>query len=424
MTLELEYDLRSPQFINNPYATYRLMRDQAPVWRSPHTAHIYITQFDDIKQVLMDTSHSSDRIDERLARVPDSIDVASLREMLVDRLVMTDGVRHRELRRKVGSAFTAVKVRSYGRDTSALIDRVFAKFTDRKEIDVINDIALPIPSAVVLSALGFRPQDHTTLRANADDFYRWLAHSPESISERTIKAINSVTSMSEYLHDEVIGAADVPANSYLDQVRAEMDEGSMTPVEVVANLIGLLNAAHETTTSLIANGTIALIENPDQLQRLIEQPDLIPLSVEEMLRFESPAQIISRVVTEDFELRGVQISKGELLALVLGSANRDERKFTNPDSFDVTRDEGQNLAFGHGSHFCTGGGLARLEAIMVFRHLVPLLPKAIIESAPITWRPTPAFRGPEELQIRLDQVAITIAEFGGNWWQSVNTHHD
>jgi cytochrome P450 len=110
-----------------------------------------------------------------------------------------------------------------------------------------------------------------------------------------------------------------------------------------------------------------------------------------------------------------------MLALVLGSANRDERVFTNPDSFNVRRQDRQQLAFGHGSHFCTGRGLASLEVAMIFRRLVPLLPNAKIVSGPIQWRPSPAFRSPMALSIEFDTVAITIAEFGGNWWSRVPT---
>ena len=143
--------------------------------------------------------------------------------------------------------------------------------------------------------------------------------------------------------------------------------------------------------------------------------------MDEVLRFESPAQIISRIATEDTEIEDVSIHPGDMIALVLGSANRDERAFHEPDRFDVARNDRQHLAFGHGSHYCTGGGLASMEVMAVFRQLVPLLPKARVISGPIEWRPTPAFRSPTGLVIELDSVAITIAEFGGDWWDRVPT---
>lgn len=417
------FDLRSPAFIDDPYATYRAMRDEAPVWREPVTGHVFVTRYDDVLAVLKDSRFSSNRIADRMKRVPPDVDTAGLHRMLVDRLVMTDGDRHRDLRREVGSAFTAAMVRTYTQKAESTVDAAFGRFSESETLDVLNDLALPVPSQVILSVIGLPPRDHVQLRQWAEDFYLWLAHSPGDITARTERAIASVESMSAYIREELPHTASSSGDSYLARMQANLSENRMTETEVVANLIGVINAAHETTTSLIANGTLTLLRNPDQLQILIEHPDLIPNAVEEMLRFESPSQIISRIATEDMELGGVPVATGDMLALVLGSANRDERAFTHPDAFDVRRNERQNLAFGHGSHFCTGRGLALLEVAMIFRRLVPLLPKARIVSGPIQWRPTPAFRSPTALTIEWDRVAITIAEFGGTWWSRVPTDH-
>lgn len=418
-----QFDLRSAAFIDDPYVTYREMRDEAPIWREPHTGHVFVTRYDDVLAVLKDPRFSSNRIADRMRRVPSDVETAGLHRMLVDRLVMTDGDRHRDLRREVGSAFTAAMVRTYTKKAESTVHAAFEQFSERETLDVLNELALPVPSQVILSVIGLPPRDHAQLRQWAEDFYLWLAHSPGDITTRTERAIASVESMSTYIREELPHAAPGSDDNYLARMQANLSENRMTETEVVANLIGVINAAHETTTSLIANGTLALLRNPDQLQILIEQPDLIPNAVDEMLRFDSPSQIISRIATESMELGGVPVAAGDMLALVLGSANRDERAFTHPDSFDVRRRERQNLAFGHGSHFCTGRGLALLEVAMIFRRLVPLLPNARIISGPIEWRPTPAFRSPTALTIEWDTVAITIAEFGGTWWSRVPTGH-
>ncbi len=415
------FDLRSRDFIQDPYPTFRRMRDFAPVWRDPYTGHVFITRYADVKQVLKDPSFSSNRIADRMRRVPADVDASGLVELLVDRLVMTDGARHRDLRREVGSAFTAAMVRSYAQRTDAMVRETFDTLRQQDVIDVLDDLALPVPSAVILSVLGLPPRDHTRLRAWAEDFYLWLAHSPGSIADRTRAAQASIASMSDYIDAELVRPNADHDGTYMARMVANLQDGTMTRVEVIANLIGVINAAHETTTSLIANGTIALLQHPEQLQRLIESPDLIPSAVDEMLRFESPAQIISRIATEDTEIEGVPIRSGDMIALVLASANRDERAFLEPNRFDVSRNDRQHLAFGHGSHYCTGGGLASMEVMAIFRQLVPLLPKASIISGPIEWRPTPAFRSPTRLVIELDSVAITIAEFGGDWWDRVPT---
>jgi cytochrome P450 len=415
------FDLRTPAFIDNPYPTYRAMRDQAPVWREPFTGHVFVTRYDDVLSVLKDSRFSSNRIADRMKRVPPEVNTENLQRMLADRLVMTDGDRHRDLRREVGSAFTAAMVRTYARETESTIQQAFERFSESEMLDVLNDLALPIPSQVIMSVIGLPPRGHTQLRQWAEDFYLWLADSPGGIVSRTEKAIASVDSMSAYISEELPHVSSGDEGAYLARMKTNLAEHRMTETEVVANLIGVINAAHETTTSLIMNGTLALLGNPEQLQILIEEPDLIPDAVDEMLRFDSPSQVISRIATEDLELGGVEIAEGDMLALVLGSANRDERVFTNPDSFNIRRQDRQQLAFGHGSHFCTGRGLASLEVAMIFRRLVPLLPNAKIVSGPIQWRPSPAFRSPMALSIEFDTVAITIAEFGGNWWSRVPT---
>ena len=416
-----DFDLRGPDFIHNPYPTYRAMRDRAPVWRDPYTGHVFVTRYDDVLGILKDPRFGSNRINDRLKRVPDDVDVSRLVELLVDRLVMTDGSRHRDLRREVGSAFTAAKVRSYAQGTDAMVRQTFDSLREQDTLDVLNDLALPVPSRVILSVLGLPPRDHQKLRAWAEDFYLWLAHSPGDIGVRTQRAVDSIVQMSDYVDNELSALPSGTEGTYVARMATNLESGEMTHNEVTANLIGILNAAHETTSSLIANGTICLLEHPGELQRLIAEPDLIASAVEEMLRFESPSQIISRIATEEAEIDGVTIKPGVMVALVLGSANRDERVFVDPDSFDVSRNERQNLAFGRGSHFCTGGGLASLELVSVFRQLVPLLPKARIISGPVQWRPTPAFRSPQDLVIEFDSVAITIAEFGGDWYGQVPT---
>ncbi len=418
-----DFDLRSSVFIDDPYATYRAMRDEAPIWREPVTGHVFVTRYDDVLATLKDARFSSNRIADRMKRVPASVDTTGLHRMLVDRLVMTDGDRHRDLRREVGSAFTAAMVRTYTQGADSAVELAFERFSESETLDVLNDLALPVPSQVILSVIGLPPRDHNQLRQWAEDFYLWLAHSPGDITSRTERAIASVESMSAYIREELPHVSPASGSNYLTRMQANLAEGRLSETEVVANLIGVINAAHETTTSLIMNGTVALLRNPDQLQVLIEQPDLIPNAVDEMLRFDSPSQIISRIATEDMTLGDVDLAAGDMLALVLGSANRDERVFTLPDSFNVRRSERQHLAFGHGSHFCTGRGLATLEVAMIFRRLVPLLPNARIVSGPIEWRPTPAFRSPAALSIEFDTVAITIAEFGGDWWSRVPTHH-
>jgi cytochrome P450 len=168
----------------------------------------------------------------------------------------------------------------------------------------------------------------------------------------------------------------------------------------VANLIGIVNAAHETTTSLMANSMVLLLAHPDQLRLLLSDPSLIPGAVAEVGRLESPSQVISRVAAHDLDLQGVSLRAGQLVAINLAQANRDPDVYPDPDRMDITRDGPAPLTFGHGEHFCAGTALARLETEELITMLLPRLPGARILNEPIDWRPTPAFRCPRELLIQ------------------------
>ncbi|CAB4859006.1 unannotated protein [freshwater metagenome] len=393
-------DFRSPEFIANPYPTYALLRDQQPFWFEPHSRHVYVSRYADIKAVLLDQRFISDRTDERLARLPAGTSSTCLRRVLHDRLMMTDGEEHRSVRRQVSWAFTAAQVRTYGDLVRGSLTQAFGRIEWSGPVDVLRQIALPVPSQVILSILGFDEGDHDSLRLWTDEFYEWLASSPAPMAERTEHAVDGTGRMYEYVERQVRGGRADTDGSLLSALIASEEAGALTTDQVVANLIGIVNAAHETTSSLMLNGTVALLRNPGVLEDLLEHPDLIPAAVDEMARYDAPAQIISRLIVEPTVVGDISCEPGTLLALVLASGNRDERAYGDPDEFDIRREGPVNLSFGHGSHFCVGTALARLEAIEYFTMLLPRLRGARILNEPIPWRPTPAFRTPDELVVQ------------------------
>lgn len=394
--MSLDFDLRSPEFLENPYPTYARMREQAPVWLEPFTGHVYVSRYADIKMLLLSDEFSSNRVEDRLSRVPAQLPSACLATVLHDRLMMTDGEEHRVMRRRFSGAFTAAMARTYAERINEIVAEAFADIDWQTEVDLLNEVAIPIPSRVILEVLGFPPGDHADLRAWTDDFYRWLAHSPDPIEIRTERALHGTGHMYSYILDRVNFAREAPSGSLLCQLVNNVDALQLTNDQVVANLIGIVNAAHETTTSLIVNGTLLLLRNPDQLQRLLDNPSLISQAVDEMLRIESPAQIVSRVPIVDLELEGVTIEAGQLVAALLGAGNHDPEVYSNPDEFVIDREGPAHLSFGHGAHFCVGAALAKIEAVEIFTAMLPMLPRMRILTDPIPWRGTPAFRCPSE----------------------------
>jgi cytochrome P450 len=177
-------------------------------------------------------------------------------------------------------------------------------------------------------------------------------------------------------------------------------ESHLTSTELFANALFLMTAGHETATNGVSNGLLALLRRPDQYRALVESPDLIDSAVEEMLRFESPVQMTPRIAPEDCVVRGHSLRAGEALVVLLGAANRDPEQFVDAEVFDITRERNRHLAFGHGTHWCLGGNLARQEMRTVIGRFVAEYPDARLESEP-AWQHTLNFHGPTELTVRL-----------------------
>lgn len=396
-----DYELQGADYVADPYPIYRQMAIEDPVWMQEATGHVYVSRYADVKAVLLDSdNYSSNRVEDRLRRVPENIPAQCLASILHDRLVMTDGPKHRALRVVMREAFTAAKVRTY----QPMIHDVISEHLDAidwsKPVDFMEEVAIPIPSKIILLVLGFPPDDFHELREWTGDFYNWLASSPEPIEVRTEKALHGTGHMYDYIFDRVKALRDAPTGSLLCQLVNSKESNELTEEQVVANLVGIVNAAHETTTSLMANSMIMLLRDRSQLELLLADPTLIPGAVTEVGRLESPSQVISRVATRDIDLHGTLIPEGGLVAINLAQANRDPDVYADPDRFDITRKDAVTLTFGHGAHFCVGTALARMEVEELIAMLLPRMPEARIITDPIVWRPTPAFRCPEELVIQ------------------------
>lgn len=397
----MDYILHGTDYVADPYPIYRQMAEQDPVWLQKSSGHVYVSRYDDARDVLMNRQDfSSDRTADRLGRVPDDLSARCLASILHDRLVMTDGPHHRALRERMRDCFTASRVRSYAPMIDEVIQDHLAAIDWSEPVDFLESIALPIPSKIILRVLGFPPTEFDDLRHWTGDFYNWLAISPGTIEERTAHAVEATGHMRDY----VVGILRDPPHDHestlLATFVAALRSGDLTETEVVANLIGLVNAAHETTTSLMANSMILLLHHPDQLALLSANPALVAGTVREVGRLESPAQIISRVATRDMEFRGLTLRAGQLVAINLAQANRDPEVYPDPDRFDITRTGPSALTFGHGEHFCIGTALATLETERLLTHLLPHMIDAEILDDPLVWRPTPAFRCPSALSIR------------------------
>ena len=332
------------------------------------------------------------------------LEVEPLREILTPRLLFTEGEQHARIKRLIMQTFAPHHIQSYTELVAERLGVLLDSLPLGEPVDFLAKVTNLLPGMVILAILGIRLEEEDQMKSWTDDIYAWIGHSSGSIAGRTEKALCAVEGLESRLKELIAESRRQPRADMLSGLVHARDEGAiLSDLELVANVIGLVNAGQETTTCLLANGLIRLLEFPGQLERLRAEPSLVSSAVEEMLRFDAPAQFIGRRVEQPFELEGVHLEPGALIALGLAAANRDETAFDRPDEFDVGRSPNPHLSFGHGAHFCVGSALARMEAQLLFTTLLERFGSLRLACSPseLKWRPTTSFRCPLALPVRL-----------------------
>jgi cytochrome P450 len=265
--------------------------------------------------------------------------------------------------------------------------------------DLIRDFAYPIPAVIIAEMLGAPPEDRDRFKAWSDDIMT-LVFGAEGVAGRRERAQDGLLQLAEYLNDLVRQfRADPAENLITTLVHAKENDDSLTDEEIVATCTLLLFGGHETTTNLIGNGTLALLRNPDQLADLVANPSLLPMAIEELLRYDGPSKMEVRRAAADIELRGRTIREGDHVYLVQSSANRDGNEFDDPDQLDLRRESNRHLGFGFGLHYCLGASVARLEGSIAIDQVIRCLPNLRTAAEPEHWHPTLISRGMESLPV-------------------------
>jgi pimeloyl-[acyl-carrier protein] synthase len=272
--------------------------------------------------------------------------------------------------------------------TGQLLDRV----AGTGEVDLVNDLAYPLPVTVICELLGVPAQDQTRFRAWSGALVYLL--DPLVATDTLQRALAARAALRGYLGAVVAERRAHPADDLLTALVAAEDQGHrLSEPELVSMCLLLLIAGHETTVNLIANGTLALLSHPAERDRLAADPGLAASAVEELLRYDSPVQLTARHVLADLDIGGQRVREGETVLVVLGAANRDPAQFSDPDRLDLARSPNRHLAFGGGIHFCLGAPLARMEAQIALTALLRRFPDLSLADAPPTWRDTVTLRG-------------------------------
>jgi cytochrome P450 len=371
--------LVSQEFMQDPYSLLRQLREEDPVHWSDSIGGWILTRYDDMVTTFKDTAHFSNegRLAKAVAYLPPETraEFKTFEDHYRQRsLIHSDPPDHTRLRSLVTKAFNARVVEGMRPRMQEIVNEVVDAARQTGQMDVIKDLAIPLPVTVLAEILGVPKADVHLFKNWADGLlaFQGLNKPAVEVLQRSQQAILGIRG---YLGELLKEKREHPGEDLLSELAAAESEGEkLSETELLNTCITLLVAGHETTTSLIGNGLWALLRHPDQCQLLKDDPSLLISAIEEMLRYESPVARQPRLMKQETEMGGKQLRPGEMVFQMLNAANRDPAYFTGPDQFDIRRQKNRHIAFGLGPHFCVGALLARTEGQVVFSTLLSRVP--------------------------------------------------
>jgi cytochrome P450 len=415
----LDYDPMSPRWRDDPYPAYRVLREQAPVhWAEAANAYC-VARYEDVQRVLNDPETFSSRAmftvimnggDEGMPPFSWKMLKAMVRFLIASRatpaaymngrnLIASDGAVHGTMRSIVNRGFTPRRVSAWEPRIREIAANCMARRGREDDFDVVSDLAVPLPVTIIAEMLGIEPERREDFKRWSDKTIHYTTGSGRA--DRFADAfVDAVVELTGYLRRIARERRRQPADDLISVLLATQDgEDGLSDAEVIMFVNLLLVAGNETTTNLIANAANALLDHPQQLRRVAAEPSLLPSLIEETLRYDAPVQIVFRTATRDTEVAGTRIPRGSWVAPLLGSANRDERRFEAPDRFDVSRNPQGHVGFGFGQHFCLGASLARLEARAALEALLPELMRRQRRGPALERIDSFLVRGPRRLEL-------------------------
>jgi pimeloyl-[acyl-carrier protein] synthase len=392
------HHLLDPEVLANPYPLYHQLRSEDPVHWDYFLHAWVVTRYADVITVFQRFSADRTPTPEQLNALGLSA-LTPLARVMVRQMLFLDPPAHGRVRGLASKAFTPRRVemlRSHIQDiTNSLLDTVQSS----GHMDIIEDLAYPLPAIVTAEMLGVSTSDWRQLTAWSADFAQVLGnfqHNPDYAS----RAVRSLNEMTAYFRAAVEDHRAHPRDTLISALlNAEIDGDRLTEEEVIANTIVTMVGGQETTTNLIGNGMLTLLRHRDQLEKLKADPSLTASAIEELLRYESPSQHTARLAPADIELGGQLIRQRQAVIAVMGAANRDPERFPDPDRLDICRQDNRHVAFAWASHFCFGAPLARLEGQIAFETVLRRMPAINLLPEPITWRENLGLRGLKALPV-------------------------
>jgi cytochrome P450 len=396
--------LLDEEYLSNPYPLYHQLRALGPIyWDEEQGGCWVVTSYRDVMASLRDQRFSAQRMNIETGWIP-----AELRDTLepplsalTRQMLFLDPPDHTRLRGLVSRAFTPRMIEKLRPRIQQLVDELLAPARERGQMEVISEFAYPLPAIVIAEMLGVPPEDRTRFTEWTSHFGRLLdGGGGEMTFEMLVESLQGVNEFMEYFRDLIRQQRKAPRDNLLQAMQEAEEHGDMlSENELLGNCVLILAAGHGTTTHLIGNGLLALLRHPDQTQQLRADPTLLPMAVAELLRYDSPVQLTSRVATENLRIQEQEINAGQEVMFCLGGANHDPAQFAHPDELDLRRQENRHLAFGQGIHFCLGAPLARVEAEIAIGSFLRDFANPALASETVEHFPSQVFRGLTELHV-------------------------
>lgn len=407
MKVRASVDFRpdAPEFLADPYPMYRRLREEDPVHWSLRLKAWVLTRYDDVKSVLLDRTISSDRMRPYFATLPgpEAARIADIMRFLSTWMVFRDPPEHTRLRRLTSKVFHMQAMHAMRPVIEELSAWLIGRIGERREIDFIADYAGPLPALVIMAMLGVPREELAMVKTLSGDMALFIGSS-RMVPEKYDIAEAATRQMAGFFRGLIAERRKAPRADLLSKLVNLEDNGDrLTEDELIATCILLLFAGHETTTNHIANGLLALLKFPGEMEALRADSGLAARAVEELLRYDGPSGVQVRIVRVEHELRGRTLKAGDRVFVMLSAANRDPEAYEDPDRLILRRNGVPHLAFGFGMHICLGFPLARLESQIALPAVLgrwKRIELAVPESR-LEWLNSTVFRGMKALPVRV-----------------------
>ncbi len=409
-------NLLHPRYLENPCPVFKDLQVNDPIHWNPQLNGWMVSHYDDVRMLLQDARLSAGSpfgyLFKRELTAKEQVAVSFIRPYVEQSLLNMDPPHQTRQRKILGAAFTTRRLAQMRERVQEFVDEIVDEVLPSGKIELMNQFAFPLLFKVIFALLGLPPEAHAQARRlfnEASSLIIKVNSTPYPASEHLLRFAENLQETEDLIRPFIEERRQQPNDDVISLMVEAEKRGELSEKEIFVLCSQLVFAAHETTANAICTGVLSLLQNPDQLEILQTKPGILPLVVEEILRYSVPGQMRPRIAREDIEIRGARIQKGQRIFLMLAAANFDEKHFACPEMLHVERSKKEQImTFGYGIHYCLGGPLARIELQVILPTLFQRLPGLRLASPTVEWRPNFLLRGLVKLPLEFTSTAVAI----------------